>query len=223
VGAYGSDLLFQVFGFAAFFAAGGYPYSWLEMVSQPGDQFATGDHFWLHAAAAFAPFLLSLWHFPRCAAAARGMLGSLVSGSLQAGFNFWGASLIAFAFFLTSLFMTRAFLLRDARLGEKGPLARWKKLGLLQKAQARWQNWRDGREQQRMRRRLEETRISGRKPVNKLGANAASSEPQASIQLADESDIFETEEKKKNRAIRASLRFFSCMTRRRKRPAPKIG
>ena len=78
---------------------------------------------------------------------------------------------------------------------KKGPLGAVEKLGLLQRAQARWQSWRDGREQQRMRRRLEETRISGRKPVNQLGANAASSEPQGTIQLGDESDIFETEEK----------------------------
>src|SRR5258706_4961121 len=128
------------------------------------------------------------------------MLGSLVSGSLQAGFNFWGASLIAFEFFLTSLFMTTSFSFAGTHAwAKKGPLGAVEKLGLLQKAQARWQNWRDGGEQQRMRRRLEETRISGRKPVNQLGAGAASipasGEAQGSIQLADEADIFETEEK----------------------------
>jgi S-DNA-T family DNA segregation ATPase FtsK/SpoIIIE len=124
------------------------------------------------------------------------MLGSLVSGGLQAGFNFWGASLIAFAFFLTALFMTTSFSFAGTHAwakSTKGPLGAVEKLGLLQKAQARWQGWRDQREQERMRRRVEETRISGRKPVNQIGAGSAHAETQGSIQLADESDIFEAE------------------------------
>src|SRR5260370_36155811 len=50
-----------------------------------------------------------------------------------------------------------------------------------------------------MRRWVEKTRISGRKPVNKIGASAASSATQASIELADESDIFETEKEEEKR------------------------
>jgi len=52
-------------------------------------------------------------------------------------------------------------------------------VGLLQKAQAAGKIWRDTREQERNRRRVEETRISGRKPVNQLGGGAASTEHKA--------------------------------------------
>jgi S-DNA-T family DNA segregation ATPase FtsK/SpoIIIE len=149
------------------------------------------------------PSLLSLWHFPEVRGLPPGgMLGSLLSGSLQAGFNFWGASLIAFAFFLTSLFMTTSFSFAGTHAwakGAKGPIGAVEKLGLLQKVQVRWQSWSDRREQDRMRRRVEKTRISGRKPVNQIGASAASSEAQASIELSDESDIFETEKEKEKR------------------------
>src|ERR1700737_1078550 len=127
------------------------------------------------------PSLLSLWHFPEVRGLPPGgMLGSLLSGSLQAGFNFWGASLIAFAFFLTSLFMTTSFSFAGTHAwakSTKGPLGKGEKLGLLQKAQARWHDWGNQREQERIRRRVAETRISGRKPVNQFGAGALPPEP----------------------------------------------
>jgi DNA segregation ATPase FtsK/SpoIIIE, S-DNA-T family len=198
VGAYGADFLFQVFGFAAFLLPVALlilGWKWFRSRAI-NSQFATIFGYMLLLLS--LPSLLSLWHFPEVRGLPPGgMLGSLLSGSLQAGFNFWGASLIAFAFFLTSLFMTTSFSFAGTHAwakSTKGPLGAVEKLGLLQKAQARWQDWRDRREQERMRRRVEETRISGRKPVNQFGG-AASTETQGSIQLADESDIFEAEEK----------------------------
>src|SRR5208283_2174648 len=44
-------------------------------------------------------------------------------------------------------------------------IGRMEKLGILQRAQARWHAWQDEREQRRMRREVEERRIGGRKPV----------------------------------------------------------
>jgi DNA segregation ATPase FtsK/SpoIIIE, S-DNA-T family len=145
------------------------------------------------------PSLLSLWHFPEVRGLPPGgMLGSLLSGSLQAGFNFWGASLIAFAVFLTAIFMTTSFSFAGTHAwarSSKGPIGAVEKLGLLQKAQARWQAWRDDREDAKMRRRMEEIRISGRKPVTQAGGNTAvDEEERESIRLPDESDIFEAEE-----------------------------
>ncbi|HEY4818992.1 MAG TPA: DNA translocase FtsK [Candidatus Acidoferrum sp.] len=199
VGAYGADLFFQVFGFAAFLLPAAFlilGWKWFRSRTL-NSQLATLFGYVLLLLS--LPSLLSLWHFPEVRGLPPGgMLGSLVSGSLQAGFNFWGASLIAFAFFLTSLFMTTSFSFAGTHAwakSTKGPLGAVEKLGLLQKAQARWYGWRDRREKDRMRRRLEETRISGRKPVNQFGAAAGATETQSSIQLADESDIFEAEEK----------------------------
>jgi DNA segregation ATPase FtsK/SpoIIIE, S-DNA-T family len=197
VGAYSADTLFQVFGFAAFLLPVAIlivGWKWFRSRTI-NSQLATIFGYMLLLLS--LPSLLSLWHFPEVRGLpAGGMLGSLLSGSLQAGFNFWGASLIAFAFFLTSLFMTTSFSFAGTHAwakSTKGPLGAVEKLGLLQKAQARWQSWRDGREQERMRRRVAETRISGRKPVNQIGAGGVPTETQGSIQLADESDIFETE------------------------------
>src|SRR5260370_18195509 len=124
------------------------------------------------------PSLLSLWHFPEVRGLPPGgMLGSLLSGSLQAGFNFWGASLIAFAFFLTSLFMTTSFSFAGTHAwarSTKGPLGAVEKLGLLQKAQARWNDWRDSRGQERNRPRVAENRNPGRTPLNHSASGARS-------------------------------------------------
>jgi S-DNA-T family DNA segregation ATPase FtsK/SpoIIIE len=228
VGAYAADILFQVFGFAAFLLPVAFlilGWKWFRS-RNINSQFATIFGYMLLLLS--LPSLLSLWHFPEVRGLPPGgMLGSLLSGSLQAWFNFWGASLIAFAFFLTSLFMTTSFSFAGTHAwakSTKGPLGAVEKLGLLQKAQARWHGWRDRREQDRMRRRVEETRISGRKPVNQLGSGAVPTETQGSIQLADESDIFEAEEKEdKARDSRKPPILFLNQEKKEKVSAKKSG
>jgi DNA segregation ATPase FtsK/SpoIIIE, S-DNA-T family len=213
VGAYSADLLFQVFGFAAFLLPVAFlilGWKWFRSRTI-NSQLATIFGYMLLLLS--LPSLLSLWHFPEVRGLPPGgMLGSLLSGSLQSGFNFWGASLIAFAFFLTSLFMTTSFSFAGTHAwakSTKGPLGAVEKLGLLQKAQARWQSWRDRREQERMRRRVEKTRISGRKPVNQFGASGLATETQGSIQVADESDIFEGEEEKARDSRKPPILFLN--------------
>src|ERR1700686_3205408 len=171
------------------------------------------------------PSLLSLWHFPEVRGLPPGgMLGSLLSGSLQAGFNFWGASLIAFAFFLTALFMTTSFSFAGTHAwakSPKGPLGAVEKLGLLQKAQARWQDWRDRREQDRNRRRVEETRISGRKPVNQFGSAGTPAGTESSIQVADESDIFETDKEEEKARDSRKVPILFLHSDKKEKPALK--
>jgi S-DNA-T family DNA segregation ATPase FtsK/SpoIIIE len=210
VGAYGSDLLFQVFGFAAFLlpvAIGVLGWRWFRSRSIDS-QIATLVGYVLLLLS--LPSLLSLWHFPqlRGAIPAGGMLGSLLSNGLLTGFNFWGATVVAVALFFTSLFMTTRFSFAGTHAwakGPRGPLGAVEKLGILQKAAARWRSWREEREQESMRRRVEETRISGRKPVSpqSFGNAASPNEPLKSIALADESDVFEAE--KEERVERAKL------------------
>src|SRR5260370_27236860 len=78
--------------------------------------------------------------------------------------------------------------------GPNGPIGKVERLGVLQKAQARWQAWREEREQGRLRRRVEESRLSGRKPVapQSLGKAEVLNEPTKTIRLADESNIFKS-------------------------------
>ena len=211
-GAYGADLLFQVFGFAAFLlpmALAVLGWRWLKNRAI-NSQVATLIGYGLLLLA--LPSLLTLWHFPdvRGTVPPGGMLGSLVSGGLRTGFNPIGANLVAVALLLTALFMTTRFSFSGAHAwasGPKGPIGAVEKLGILQKVHARWHAWRGTREQDRLRKRLAETRLSGRKPVpsQTVGNNSALTENSRTIELEDESDVFrsrreEQEERDEERA-----------------------
>jgi S-DNA-T family DNA segregation ATPase FtsK/SpoIIIE len=170
VGAYTADLLFQVFGFAAFLlpvAIGMLGYRWLRSRAIDSQVATIAGYVLLLMS---MPSLLSLWHFPsvREALPAGGLLGTLMSHGLRSGFNVWGANLVAIALLVVALFLTTSFSFSGAHAwasGAKGPLGRMGKPGILQRAQARWHAWQDEREQRRMRREVEERRMAGRKPV----------------------------------------------------------
>jgi len=199
VGAYTSDLMFQVFGFAAFLlpvALGILGWRWC--MSQAIDsQIATLSGYVLLMLS--LPSLLSLAHFPevRGAVPAGGVLGSIVSHGLRSGFNGGGAILVAATLLVVAIFMTTRFSFSGAHAwasSHKGPLGKMEKFGILQRAQARWQEWREEREEARMRREVEERRVAGRKPVapQVVGkADAESEKDEAkTIKLQDLSDIF---------------------------------
>ncbi len=195
-GAFGADLLFQIFGFAAFLLpAALLVLGWRWFRSKAIDsQMATLVGFALLLLS--LPTILALWHVwdIRGAVPPGGILGELISSGLRTGFNLWGAHLVAVALLVTALFMTTRFSFSGAHAwanGPHGPIGAVEKLGILQKAQARWQSWREEREQQRMRRRVEESRLSGRKPVppQLIGKAELLNDPKT-IRFADESKIF---------------------------------
>jgi DNA segregation ATPase FtsK/SpoIIIE, S-DNA-T family len=198
-GSYSADLLFQVFGFAAFLlpmALAVLGWRWLKNRAI-NSQVATLVGYGLLLLS--LPSLLTLWHFPdvRGSVPPGGMLGSLVSGGLRSGFNPLGANLVAVALLLTALFMTTRFSFSGAHAwasGPKGPMGTVEKLGIMQKVQAKWHAWRGTREQERLRKRLAETRLSGRKPVNpqSVGNTALANENPEAIELQDASDVFKT-------------------------------
>jgi S-DNA-T family DNA segregation ATPase FtsK/SpoIIIE len=239
-GAYGADLLFQIFGFAAFLLpAAILVLGWRWFRSHAIDsQIATVAGFLLLLLS--LPTLLALWHVwdVRGAVPPGGFLGTLISGGLRTGFNLWGANLVAVALLVTALFMTTRFSFSGAHAwasGPNGPIGKVEKLGILQKAQARWHAWREEREQQRMRRRVEESRLSGREPVppQSIGKAEILNEPPKTIRLADESDIFkgrtaveeEDEKEKKETGHKAPLFVFNRDTEKaaaKKAGEPKI-
>jgi S-DNA-T family DNA segregation ATPase FtsK/SpoIIIE len=231
-GAYGADLLFQMFGFAAFLLpAGLLVLGWKWFRSHPiGSHVATLLGYGLLLLS--VPSLLALLPIPavRGAVPAGGFLGTLLAGGLRSGFN-WGAYLIAFAVLITAIFMTTRFSFAGTHAwatSPKGPIGAVERLGILQKAQTRWHAWREERQQQRMRRRVEESRLSGRKPVpqQSIGKGEVLNEPPKTIRLADESDIFkgrtETEEEdideKKDRERKAPI---FVLNRETEKPATK--
>ena len=209
VGAYGADLLFQVLGFAAFLLPLAiFVLGWRWFRSRASDsQIATLVGYALLLLS--LPSLLSLWRFPeiRGALPPGGLLGTVISNELRTGFNMWGANLVVIALLTTALFMTTRFSFSGAHAwasSSKGPIGAVEKLGILQKAQARWHAWRDAREDERMRRRVRETRISGRKPVNQITGRVVEEEgvpqePERTIHLEDETDIFGKPRSKKEK------------------------
>jgi DNA segregation ATPase FtsK/SpoIIIE, S-DNA-T family len=195
VGSYTADLGFQVFGFAAFLlplALGILGYNWFR--SQAVDsQWATLVGYGLLLLS--LPSLLSMIHFPdvRGAIPPGGVLGSAISHGLQSGFNFWGALLVAMALLIVALFLTTSFSFSGAHAwasGSKGGLGKVAKVGILQRTRARWEAWRDEREEERMRREVEERRMSGRKPVAPQIVGKPEAEEPKTIHLEDLGDIF---------------------------------
>ena len=203
-GAYTADLMFQVFGFAAFLlpmALTVLGWRWLKNRAITS-QIATLVGYALLLLS--LPALLTLWHFPdvRGTIPPGGMLGSLVSDGLRTGFNPVGANLVTIALLLTAVFMTTRFSFSGAHAwasGPHGPIGAVEKMGILQRVQARWHAWRGTREQERLRRRLEETRISGRKPASPQTIGSSSSnEPSRTIELDDQSDVFRAKSKEQD-------------------------
>ena len=127
VGAYSADLLFQMFGFAAFLlpvAIGMLGYRWCRSRAIDSQAATIAGYVLLLMS---LPSLLSLWHFPavRDALPAGGMMGTLVSHGLRSGFNLWGANLVAIALLVVAVFLTTSFSFSWAwASGVKGPLGR---------------------------------------------------------------------------------------------------
>jgi len=197
VGAYSADLLFQLFGFAAFLlpvAFGIVGYRWCRSRAIDSQVATLGGYALLLLS---LPSLLSMAHVPdvRGAVPAGGLLGALVSNALKSGFNFGGALLVTIALFFVALFMTTRFSFSGAHAwasGAKGPIGRMEKLGFLRKAQARWHAWQDEREQARNRKEVEQRRLAGRKSVapQVVGRPEAPEEETKTIHLREEGDIF---------------------------------
>jgi S-DNA-T family DNA segregation ATPase FtsK/SpoIIIE len=240
VGAYSADLLFQLFGFAAFLlpvALGILGYRWCRSQAIDSQVATLGGYALLLLS---LPSLLSMAHVRdvRGAVPAGGLLGTLVSHGLQSGFNFGGALLVAIALFFVALFLTTRFSFSGAHAwasGAKGPIGRIEKLGILQKAQARWHAWQDEREQARNRREVEERRTAGRKPVTQIAGKPDAAQDEAkTIHLKDVSDVFrgkkavleedEEEEKGTGATHRAPIMFADPekVEKTRKASEPKI-
>jgi S-DNA-T family DNA segregation ATPase FtsK/SpoIIIE len=208
VGAYCADLIFQVFGFAAFLLPVAIlVLGWRWFRSRSIDsQTATVVGYVLMLLS--LPALLCLWNLPgiRGAVPPGGLLGSVISSELRSGFNMWGANLLVIAILITALFMTTRFSFTGAHeWAANSPLGGVAKFNVLQRVASRWHDWRDGRENDRMRRRLQETRTSGRKAVNQAtgkqieisrderGGTKVSEEEDdeaKTIHLQDQTDIF---------------------------------
>jgi S-DNA-T family DNA segregation ATPase FtsK/SpoIIIE len=168
VGAYSADLLFQGFGYAAFllpigiFAVG---WRWFRSEVLESQIIKLAGYAML---VLMVPALLTLWHMPevRGAIPPGGLLGHLVSAGLRAAFNTVGANLVALATFFAALFLTTRFSFIETHEWLRGPLSKLNVIGPLKE---RYLDWREVREQERMRKRLEQIKMEGRPPIPSHG------------------------------------------------------
>ena len=133
-GAYGADLLFQVFGYAAFLLPMGICALGLRWFrSHPLDS-AIATLVGYAMLMLSVPSLLALWRLPdvRGAIPPGGLLGTLLADGLHAAFNSVGAHVVALAIFLTALFLTTSFSFTGTHALLRGP---WQKAGPDRQAQ----------------------------------------------------------------------------------------
>jgi S-DNA-T family DNA segregation ATPase FtsK/SpoIIIE len=195
VGSYGADGIFQILGYGGFLlpmALLALGFKWFRSRAVES-QVATLIGYGLLVIS--IPSLLALVHFPdvRGAIGPGGAAGKLIADLLLATLN-KGAYLVAGALFVTALFLTTSFSFGSTHawaMSSTGPIGAAQKLGILQRAQARWHAWREDREQRRMRKKVEANRM-GRKPApaQSVGNGAVLNEPPKTIHLADEGDVF---------------------------------
>jgi DNA segregation ATPase FtsK/SpoIIIE, S-DNA-T family len=164
VGAHLADLFFQFCGFAAFlFPVGMFLVAMKWFRSQLLDApIAKVIGFSMLLASSSSALAMLPMPEVRSALPAGGMLGTILAKSLIAAFNQGGAGLVAAGTFLTSLFLTTSFSFHAFFAWMKKPMANDGYVGQLL---ARVKDWREARESDRLRKRVEEIKIAGRPPV----------------------------------------------------------
>ena len=192
VGAHTADLFFQFCGFAAFV----FPVAmfivamrWFRSQVLDGPIVKLIGFVVLVASLSSELMLLQIsTGFPpnvRGALPAGGLLGTVLAGGLRSAFNPIGANLVSMVTLLTALFLTTSFSLRSALAWLRKPIA---KDGLVGKTLARISAWREERESERLRKRVEEIKIAGRPPVppQRVSTKAAIQEPAEEEEEAEE-------------------------------------
>jgi DNA segregation ATPase FtsK/SpoIIIE, S-DNA-T family len=172
VGAHLADLFFQFCGFSAFlFPVGMFAASmrWFRSqdVDAPVAKLIGGVVLLVSLSAE-----LSLIHMPgvRGALPAGGLLGTAAAEGLRAGFNPVGANLVSLMLLTTSVLLTTSFSFRIVLNWMKKPMSAE---GYIGKMIAKVKDWRDERESERLRKRVEEIKVAGRPPVKQQRISAA--------------------------------------------------
>jgi S-DNA-T family DNA segregation ATPase FtsK/SpoIIIE len=139
----------------------------------------------------FLPAEMALVHFPdvRGTLPAGGLVGSILASGLRGAFNPIGANVVCVACIFTALFLTTKFSFSAAAEWMRKPMS---SDGAIGKLTARWKDWREEREAQRLRQRVEQIKISGRKPAPSQAMMskdaAAVAEPEEEIEEKNEEE-----------------------------------
>ncbi|MGH9728355.1 MAG: DNA translocase FtsK [Candidatus Acidiferrales bacterium] len=207
VGAHIADLFFQGVGYAAFlFPVGLFLLAFRRFRSQKVNAplaKLTGCALFIFA----LPAELSLLGVPevRGALPPGGMLGELMAHALRSAFNSIGAHVVASACIFAALLMTTQFTfvgtakLMRGPLGAEGFIGR-RILGLVDRVK----DWREARESEKLRKRVEEIKIAGRPAV------PAQQKTKVATTIRDVEEI--TADEHEERAKEQSRRFTPVIT-----------
>jgi S-DNA-T family DNA segregation ATPase FtsK/SpoIIIE len=180
VGAHLADLFFQFCGFSAFLFPVGMlvvAMRWFrsQNVDAPVTKLVGGVVLLISLSAE-----LSLIHMPgvRGALPAGGLLGTAAAEGLRAAFNPVGANLVSLMLLTTSVLLTTTFSFRMVMDWLKKPMSAE---GYIGRMIARVKEWREERESEQLRKRVEEIKIAGRPPVKqqRVSSAAGAAEEQA--------------------------------------------
>lgn len=217
-GAHVADLVFQGFGYAAFlFPIGLFLFAlyWLrnKKVASPFAK-VTGVVLFVFA----LPAEFSLLGLPavRGALPPGGMLGELVAHALRAEFNLIGAYVLSAACIVAGLFLSTQFTFAAAARWIKGPLDEDGFVGKRVHALIdRVKDWREARDSEKLRKRVEEIKIAGRPAVMAQSKSAKA----AAVKEKDEEELEEQE--KVPRRIVPTITFGERDDHEDTGPAPK--
>jgi DNA segregation ATPase FtsK/SpoIIIE, S-DNA-T family len=173
VGAYGADMLFQGFGYAAFLLPVGIFVLSLRWFRSRAYDSPVAKLVGYAMLVLSLPGLLALWHLPevRGAIPPGGVLGHLIAAGMSTALNTVGANVVLLALFFTSLFLTTQFSFTAAHRWLRVPMDKLDPVGRIR---VRWENWKEAREEARRQKRLEEIKAVGRQPIPSQVATAKS-------------------------------------------------
>jgi S-DNA-T family DNA segregation ATPase FtsK/SpoIIIE len=217
VGAYGADLLFQGFGYAAFLLPVGIFIMGSRWFRSELLESAVVKVVGCSLLVLMLPAMLTLWRIPdvRGAIPPGGLLGHLVSAGLLAAFNTVGANVVSAAVFIVALFLTTKFSFIEAHETLRGPLS---KLNFIDSLKDRYAAWHEEREQKRMQKRLAEIKSQGRPPIS---MQTVAEVDRSAVTEEDEREETEPEESERPHSI-----IFGKMEERKPQPkqplSPKI-
>jgi DNA segregation ATPase FtsK/SpoIIIE, S-DNA-T family len=164
VGAHIADAFFQLLGYAAFLLPVAIFLLAMRWFRSHAIEAPTAKVIgWLLLVTALSSEL-TLVHMPevRGALPAGGLLGKVVAEGLRAGFNPLGANLVSVAALLVALFLTTRFSFQLALDWAKKPMA---ETGFIGRWIAKLKDWREERESEKLRKKVEEIKIAGRPAV----------------------------------------------------------
>ncbi len=186
-GAHLADLLFQFCGYGAFLVPAaifmlGMRWFRSHAIASPIAKIVGATMMFL-----FLPAQLALLHFPdvRGAIPAGGLLGTVLASGLRGALNPVGANLVGIACVLTALFLTTRFSFSAAAEWLRAPMAAE---GYLGRMVVRLKDWREERESMRLRRRMEEIKVSGRRAAPAQAVSSRDAAVAAEVEPEEDSE-----------------------------------